>query len=56
MCSSRLQTRDMDGWKGPCLHLSSVDHKGQINNGMNKIVALESFSNLQKMLAYARVW
>ena len=30
--------------------MSSVDHKGQISNGMNKIVAVESLSNLQKML------
>ena len=33
-----------------CLHLSSVDHNSQINKGMNKIVAVESLSNLQKML------
>ena len=33
-----------------CLHLSSFDHNSQINKGMNKIVAVESLSNLQKML------
>ena len=30
--------------------MCSIDHKGQINNGMNKIVTVESLSNLQKML------
>ena len=33
-----------------CLHLSSFDHNSQINKGMNKIVTVESLSNLQKML------
>ena len=51
MCSSRLQTRGMDGFSKAHVSVWAVlIQKGQINNGLNKIVAVESLSNLQKML------